>query len=189
MVKIVFTDTQIRGLYALLGLVAQLLTALFAWQTIKVYKRQSSSTNRVKFKIRYGFVVAKKDNRNIVNLKIDIVNLGLASVYIEEWGLIIHKPFKRSVSHILGQEFDESKLDPGKPYSRSFPYSHTTIKDKIGRCSHEKVKMSIYIKYHLGEVHHSKKVKFTVFDFQYSRVKESVDEINAEIQDIQTEIK
>ncbi len=55
-----FTDSQIQGLYALLGLVAQLLAAFFAWQTIKVYKRQSSSTNKVKFRIRHDFVPAKK---------------------------------------------------------------------------------------------------------------------------------
>lgn len=184
-----FTDSQIQGLYALLTLVAQLLAAFFAWQTIKVYKRQSSSTNKVKFKIRHGFVPQKKDNKNVVNMQIDIVNLGLAPVYIEEWGVIIHKSFRRSVFHILGQEFGECELDPGKPYSRSFPYAHTTIKDKIGRCSHEKVKLSIYVMYHLGEIYHSKKVKFNVFDFQYSKVKESVDETNIEIRDMQKEMK
>ncbi len=124
-----------------------------------------------------------------MKMQIDIVNLGLAPVYIEEWGVIIHKPIRRSVLHILGQEFGECKLDPGKPYSRLFPYAHTAIKDKIGRCSHERVKMSIYVKYHLGELYHSKKEKFTVFDFQYSTVKESVDESNLEIRDMKMEIK
>lgn len=184
-----FTDTIIQGLYALLGLVAQLLAAFFAWQTIKVYKRQSSSTNKVKFKIRHVFVSAEKDNKNVVNMQIDIVNLGLAPVYIEEWGIIIHKPLRQSVLHILGKEFGECELNPGKPFSRSFPYSHTAIKDKIGRVSHEKVKLSIYVMYHLGEIYHSKKVKFNVLDFQYSKVKESVDETNIEIRDMQTEMK
>lgn len=182
------TDSYpISALYGLLGLVAQILLAIFAWCEIIVSKRKVSSTNKVKFKIRRNFVIAQKNNKNKVNFKVDIVNLGLAPVYIEEWGVAIHKPFRKCILRVLSA--DEVKLEPGKPYTRSFSYSHTEIKDRIGNYNYKRVKMSVYIKYHLGETYYSKKEKFSTYNLAYYDVKESVTDSDNEIRDMRTEIK
>lgn len=151
-------------------------TAMLAYWGIVISERQVSGTTKVKLKTKKRFVPGNDLEEKKVNIEVDIINLGLAPIYIEELGIAIHRRFKRSTKKfILFGNSDELKLESGKPYTKSFIYSqiHSKIRDIIPECDYNKMKVSIYVKYHLEEIYYSKKENLLFMIVHMQRLKKA----------------
>lgn len=123
---------------------------------------------------------------NNVNLELQVVNLGLATIYAEEWGIAIHRPFSRKTDKIILYQEDEGmKLEPGKTQIISLDYSKPRVKERVSGYEHDKVKISIYMKYHLGEIFNFRKEPLSNFMYDYQKLKDDVFDKNNELSTLQ----
>ncbi len=172
-------------LIEIINCIVQTVVAISGWLLYMITRRQVPSTTKAKFKICSMFVPVREKEETVVNLNVDIVNLGMAPIFVEEWGVALHRKFSYRCEDemvILSKSFEDIKLEPGRPCKKSFPYPEEEIEDYICRYGKKKIKASIYIKYHLGEVYNSKWESYTDFEEKFARAEKRVTLANKEIE-------
>ena len=163
--------------WQIVNAIVQNVIAMSAWVTIILTKQQVSSTTKVKLKMYTEFQTSVENGKAVVEIVLHIINLGMASVYIEEWGIALQRYRGKNCNMSISKELFE--LEPGKPYEVSCYYPINTINDKASL----RDKVRIYVRCRLGEIYYSKQ-KFPYYEFKhdYQKIMESVDSANKEIE-------
>lgn len=155
-----------NDIWQLINCVVQAVVAILAWIAIILTLRQVSSTTKVKFKMYTKFQIGMKDGKEAVEIVLHIVNLGMAPIFIEGWGVQLWNYGKKKKTITISEEIFE--LKPGKPYSLSSYYPYNKVNDAASL--HDKV--CIYIKYRLGEIYYGKKELYDDLNFEYKKVRD-----------------
>lgn len=172
----------------------QIMLAIVAWIALIYTKRQIPSTNKVKFKVKYGFSKEMNEEKEIKTvINVDIVNLGMAPVYVEGLGILLYKPLRKDKIHIpldnINSKFETFRLEPGKPYRSSYDYNHLQMLNKITRKNHNRVRVSVYLRYHLDEEYHPKSISFNDFVFLYDKASIATNNVNRQFEKMVKEVE
>lgn len=163
----------------------QALIALLAWVAIINTRKKVSSTTRIKLKMRADFRITFVNNLNTAEIVVYIVNLGMAPVYIEEWGISLWKYglFYRDSERISGNLSTEDlvELPPGKPVILTALYPSEIIGEK----AYSSDKVRLYAKYWLGKIYYEKqKIPYNDIERKYNLVKNSAENAHHELHHI-----
>ena len=173
----------------ILGCVIQITLAAIAWLTFCITVRKIPSITKVKIKVLHHFCRVMEEPEAKVKIHIRMVNLGMAQLTVEEIGVYLRRPLKKKKKLVPLNKFENLCLTPGAPHTEKLNFDFQSIKSKIISQKHEKIKVGIYVKYHLGEVYYSKSMRFSDFKFEYDRAKEGSDEVNRELKEIEREVE
>ena len=158
----------------------QAVIALFAWIAIIDTRKKVSSTTKIKLKMRTDFRITFVNNQNTVEIIVYLVNLGMAPVYIEEWGVSLWK-YGLIYRDKECMTEDVVELPPGKPVILTALYPNEIIGEKV----HSGDKVRLYAKYWLDKIYYEKeRIPYTDLERKYNLTKDSAENAHTALQQI-----
>ena len=160
----------------------QLVVAGAGWAAFILERQKSGGTTKVKLRMRVEFKQSYEDGKAVAKIELQVVNIGMATVYIETWGIEL-RGFGRKRRKILISD-EMIRLEPGKPEKKSFYFP----KKRIFQEALLKDRVYIYVTCRLGQIFYSKGNRYSEFEREYMKVQEPADSSNKEMEEIEKRV-